>query len=298
LSAKIDYYRLLQVDAESDPTQIKKAYRKLAVIWHPDRNPDSPEAEERFKAIAEAYAVLSDPNKRKNYDLLGPDAFSGEFSSHDIFEGFDLNDLFKEFGLPSVKDNLFGILDNRQVKTRSSSYQDFFSQFGAKTEKTFPGKSPPLAIDLAVTLKEAVYGAVKSAAFNSDSQVVKVSVTVPPGSHNGQVIVVPQKVPGPARLMGDLLMTLNVIPQPGFRRLGQDILTTLSLTKQELMMGCQPTVAALDGQILRLNVPLGSRSGTKLKLSGHGVPAGVLGKCGDLVVTLLERPLSSSFNKK
>ncbi|MDR2404767.1 MAG: DnaJ domain-containing protein, partial [Deltaproteobacteria bacterium] len=96
-----DYYSILQVPPESDAVELKKAYHRLAVLWHPDRNPGSQMAEERFKSIAEAYAVLSDPKKRKRYDEVGHEIFAGEFTEKDIFQGFEINDLFKEFGLPT-----------------------------------------------------------------------------------------------------------------------------------------------------------------------------------------------------
>jgi curved DNA-binding protein len=225
-----DYYRLLQVEPEADQTTLKKAYHKLAVIWHPDRNPNSSVAEERFKAIAEAYAVLSDPLKRQRYDQLGPENFGAEYGTSDIFQGFDLSDLFREFGLPPIKETLFNILsDDESKKTTSAQYQDFFSEFGQKAEKTkLPGKSASLAMTLAISLKEAVFGAIKPAAFNAGSEVVKVSLTIPPGSRHGQLLTVKNRVPGMGRQPGDLKVTLNVTPEANFRRMGQDLVTTLN----------------------------------------------------------------------
>lgn len=195
MSASKDYYRLLQVSPDADQAALKKAYRQLAVLWHPDRNPDSTVAEERFKAIAEAYAVLSDPVKRQRYDQLGPEAFFGEFGPGDIFEGFDLADLFKEFGLPSVKESLFDLVDHgRGRAAKSGRYQDFFAEFGQKPSHGGRprGKPPAVGVTLAVSLKEAVLGAIKTCAFNVDAEVARVAVTVPPGSSHGQVLTVPK----------------------------------------------------------------------------------------------------------
>lgn len=290
MPASKDYYRLLQVSPDASPAALKKAYRQLAVLWHPDRNPDSSVAEERFKAIAEAYAVLSDPAKRKRYDQLGPEAFFGEFSASDIFQGFDLSDLFKEFGLPSVKDSLFAIVDDegQALAAKSGRYQDFFSEFGQKpASRTRMEKTPTLGVQLAVSLKEAVFGAIKTCAFNAGQEVARVAVTVPPGSQNGQVLTIQKKVHGQGRDPGDLMVTLNVLPDPAFKRLGADLLTNLPLTRLELASGCRPMVPTLDGASLRLTIPPGTPLGKRLKAAGHGVPKPD-GKRGDLLISVIE----------
>jgi len=93
-----DYYKILGVEKNSTEDDIKKAYRKLAMKFHPDRNPNNKQAEEKFKKISEAYAVLSDKEKRKQYDSFGSDAFRQRYTQEDIFRNFDLNDILKEFG--------------------------------------------------------------------------------------------------------------------------------------------------------------------------------------------------------
>ncbi len=93
-----DYYSLLGVDRNASEDQIKKAYRKMAMKYHPDQNKDNPQAEEQFKKIAEAYAVLSDSKKKQQYDQFGAEGFKQKFSQEDIFRGFDPNDLFNAFG--------------------------------------------------------------------------------------------------------------------------------------------------------------------------------------------------------
>ena len=90
-----DYYKILGVEKNSTEDDIKKAYRKLAMKFHPDRNPNNKQAEEKFKKISEAYAVLSDKEKRKQYDSFGSDAFRQRYTQEDIFRNFDLNDILK-----------------------------------------------------------------------------------------------------------------------------------------------------------------------------------------------------------
>ena len=99
----VDYYKMLGVDKGASIDDIKKAYRKLALKHHPDRNPsDKKRAEEKFKEISEAYAVLSDPEKRKQYDEFGTDAFRQKFTQEDIFRNFDINDILRGFGFGNL----------------------------------------------------------------------------------------------------------------------------------------------------------------------------------------------------
>jgi DnaJ-class molecular chaperone len=94
-----DYYHTLGLDRNAGQVEIKKAYRRLALKYHPDRNQDDREAEKTFKEIGEAYEVLSDPEKRRAYDRFGPDQLSGGFQPEDFFGGFSFKDLFREFDL-------------------------------------------------------------------------------------------------------------------------------------------------------------------------------------------------------
>ena len=95
----MDYYKTLGVEKNASEKDIKKAYRKLALKFHPDRNKGDKEAEEKFKKISEAYAVLSDKEKRKQYDTFGDAGFQQRYTQEDIFRGFDLGDILKEFGI-------------------------------------------------------------------------------------------------------------------------------------------------------------------------------------------------------
>jgi DnaJ-class molecular chaperone len=266
---------------------LKKAYRLLAVRWHPDRNPGSQMAEERFKAIAEAYAVLSDPKKRRRYDELGHEGFGGEFGDKDIFEGFDPSDLFREFGLADDRETLDRLLDLTGGDSHDPArLTDFFSGFGqkpgARRRPTVAGRD--LALTLSATLREAVFGTFKPAAFNTSRGVVKAMVRIPQGTRDGDVLTVPGKVPAPGGTAGDLKVMVSIVPEPGFSVRGNDILTVLRLRRSELASGCRPTVSTLDGKSLKLSVPPGTAPGARLKASGHGVPSKT-GR-GALIVTI------------
>jgi curved DNA-binding protein len=286
LKLKLDYYRVLNVNPGASAQELKKAYRQLAITWHPDRNPGSPLAEERFKAISEAYAVLSDPIKRRRYDQLGPEKFGDEFGAQDIFQGFDLADLFKEFGLASPEEEIRKILEDKPIAERDpQAWQDFFAGFGQK-----PGpmiRPPMVAVDLTLSLREAVYGAEKTVALNTAKGPYTVKVLVPQGSYSGQKLIFKGQGPpsSAGTRPGDLAVTLAVQPDPTFSLRGQDILTDLSLLATDLKNGCQAIVKTLDGRSLKLTVKPGSIAGTFLRAPGHGVPQGK----GSLLVRLIAK---------
>ena len=172
--SSLDYYTILGVSRGAAPDEIKKAYRRLAVHWHPDRNPGSRLAEEKFKSIAEAYAVLGNPGRRRQYDILGPSEFKNEFSHEDIFQGFEPGDFFKFFGLTDARDALDRIFNPSQAAVAGAGKQeesrarisDFFAGFGQKNSPRDP-RSPDIAIPLSIALKEAAFGAEKFVAYNT-----------------------------------------------------------------------------------------------------------------------------------
>jgi molecular chaperone DnaJ len=138
-----DYYSVLGVPRDASEDQIKKAYRKLALELHPDRNKD-PEAANRFKEVNEAYAVLGDPEKRKQYDAYGPEGFSQRYTEQDIFRGSDINDILKEMGI-----NLnFGF-----------GGDSLFQMFGGAQSNRDIGQNILYKMD--ITLREAANGATK-----------------------------------------------------------------------------------------------------------------------------------------
>jgi DnaJ-class molecular chaperone with C-terminal Zn finger domain len=290
--ALIEYYTLLGVNRGAGLAEIKKAYRRLAVHWHPDRNPGSRLAEEKFKAIAEAYAVLSNPAKRRQYDRLGPIEFKNEFSHQDIFQGFEPGDFFKLFGQAEAKDELGRIFSAQNSTASPAKKEDvqekmnvFFAGFGQKNSAR-GNRAQDILVPLIVSFKEAALGAEKFVAYNNSEGAVKLPVSVPAGAAAGQKIIIKGRGPAKAGSQpGDVIVTLTITPDPKFSRRGPDLLTSLELSPKELAEGCRPLLNALDGRPLRLTIPAGTAAGATFKLAGYGLPKTDGGQ-GDLLVQI------------
>lgn len=275
-----DYYKTLGIEKNADQEVIKKAYRKLALKYHPDRNPNNREAEEKFKKISEAYAVLSDPEKRKQYDSFGSDQFSQRYSQEDIFRNFDLNDILRDFGFAGG----MGGGDNRtfrggrrgggySFRTGGDSFRDIFGQQRAQYEA--PRKGEDLHYNLSITLEEAVSGTEKKLAFQQEDQEVhEISVRIPAGIGTGKKLRLagkgyPGVNGGPA---GDIYLNITVLPHPIFARDGNDIYIDKSVSFTQAVLGTSIEVPTIDGTIKRIKVPAGTQNGTKIRMKGYGVP--------------------------
>ena len=193
MAAKRDYYAVLGVKKGAPDGEIKKAYRKLAMQYHPDRNQGDKGAEEKFKEVSEAYAVLSDKRKRQEYDTVGYSGFHKRYTQEDIFKGFDIGDLFKDYGGGS--EDIFSTLFSGGKRTSNRvNFKDFFNPYGQsaaggfnRTGRTAPRKGADLIYDLSVTLEEVYSGTSKHVAFRKeDGTLAKVNVKIPPGISAGK----------------------------------------------------------------------------------------------------------------
>jgi curved DNA-binding protein len=265
-----DYYKILGVEKASSADDIKKAYRKLALKYHPDKNPGNKEAEEKFKKINEAYAVLSDQNKRKEYDQFGSaDTFKQRFSQEDIFRGFDLNEILRDLG--------FGFGGSRGRAAYAQGQSDPFGSFfgGGQSYHAMPQKGEDLYYSIAINLEESVFGAEKKIAIQKRDRVEEINVKIPKGINAGKKLRLAGKgMPGanggPA---GDLYLEIGILPHPIFARDGNDIYIEKSIRYSQAVSGGSIEVPTVEGSIKRIKIPPGTQSNTKIRMKGYGVPA-------------------------
>jgi curved DNA-binding protein len=275
--AEMDYYQILGVSRNATPEEIKKAYRKLALKYHPDKvKGDKKAAEEKFKQISEAYAVLSNPEKRSQYDQFGSQAFRAKFSQEDIFRGFDFGEIFN-FGIPdSFISRLFGGSGNfgpggpRGARTRVFRYggpEAFQGPAG-------PIKGEDLQVETPLTLHEMAFGTEKLVALNRDGHVEKIAVKIPPGTLPGKKLRLTGKgQPSPSGAApGDLYVKLKEVEHPVFKREGNDLYVDRRIRFTEATLGTKVTVPTLDGKTMSLKVPPGTQSHTKMRLKNYGLP--------------------------
>ncbi|MBG0779630.1 MAG: J domain-containing protein, partial [Desulfotignum balticum] len=162
-----DYYNILGIDKSASAADIKKAYRKLAMKYHPDKNKGDKTLEDKFKKISEAYAVLSDPEKRKQYDTYGSADFQQRYSQEDIFRNFDLGDILKEFGFGGGRGGFSASFGQAGPRGRSgfSGGNPFFQNTGdgfgqQRAYPRTPGKD--IEYEIPLTLEELIHGTKKT----------------------------------------------------------------------------------------------------------------------------------------
>jgi curved DNA-binding protein len=290
--AEIDYYQILGVSRNATPEELKKAYRKLAMKYHPDRvKGDKKEAEEKFKQISEAYAVLNDPEKRKEYDQFGSQAFRAKFSQEDIFRGFDFGEIF-EFGIPdSFISRLFGGQGGSGRAAPRGARTRIFRYGGPEgfQGQARPLKGEDLQVEMPITLHEMAFGAEKVVALSHNGQVEKIAVKIPAGTLPGKKLRLtgkgqPSAGGGPP---GDLYVRLREVEHPVFKREGNDLNVDRHIRFTEAVLGTKVTVPTLDGKTLSLKVPPGTNSHTKMRLANYGLPFPNGKNRGDLYVRVI-----------
>jgi DnaJ-class molecular chaperone len=317
-----DYYRILGVDRNADDKTIKSAYRRLARKYHPDVAKGR-DAAERFKEINEAYEVLSDPEKRRRYDSLGPDwqrytrAPGGAGAPGGVrVEYGDLGD-FSEFFR-----TVFGDLGVRMGRSRTGrifgGLEDLlggrpvgeeFPGFGGATRA--PGRGEDVQASVEITLEEAYAGARKTFTYEVDEPCPscggaghlggrpcpscrgsgwhrarrQLDVRIPAGVKTGQRVRVAGEGGGPPGRRGDLYLVVTVTPHPLFERQGDDIHLELPVTAPEAALGATVEVPTLRGKV-SMKIPPGTSSGRTFRLPGYGMPRGRSGGSGDQLVKI------------
>lgn len=274
-----DYYKILGVDKNATQEEIKKAYRKLAMKYHPDRNPGDKSAEEKFKEITEANEVLSDPEKRKKYDTLGANWKQYEHAGRgfdDFFSQFggaqsgggrtytfsgDLGDLFGNLGgFSDFFESFFGSRGRRQKSSgfTASDYQHHPSTGGIDLEA-----------DLNITLEEA---------FNGGERIItvdgkKVKIKIAPGTKDGQRLRLKglgrSRTPGGQK--GDLYLNIHILQHPFYEIKDSDLYYNLDIDLYTAVLGGKEFIRTLDGKTISINIPEGTDSGSILRLKNLGM---------------------------
>ncbi len=299
MAAKRDYYDILGVKKNASEEEIKKAYRKLALKYHPDRNQGNKEAEERFKEVSEAYAVLSDKKKKQEYDAVGYSGFHRRYSQEDIFRGFDIGDLFKDAGFGN--EDIFSTLFGGGRTSRTVNFQDFFNARGQQGGRNpfsgaaggryrAPQKGADAIYDLAISLEEAAGGASKQIALrDEDGSLNRVNIKIPPGISTGKKLRIAGKGQRGASggQHGDLYIRITVLDHPVFRPEGSDLHMDKEIQFTQAALGCTIEVPTLEGTTRSVRVPAGTQSHSRIRLRGYGLPHFQDKGKGDLYVRLL-----------
>lgn len=239
-----DYYRILEVPITASDEEIKKSYRKLAMKWHPDRNANSKDAEEKFKEIKEAYETLSDPYKRKQYDASQESVYN-QFHSHS-----------------SSKKSHFDPFSNSNFE---HGFQDFFND---RFNDIFGGHSSAIAANIHINFWESVFGCKKTFEIiflNSKNHHEKklISVTLPSGVNDNETFMV--DVDG-LRIQ----LTINIEPDPKFHKNNLDILVEIDIPFSMAILGGKMTLPHWDGDI-QVNIPPGTQNKQSILLANKGI---------------------------
>ena len=284
-----DYYKILGVDKNANQKDIKKAYRKLASKYHPDKNPGDKATEEKFKEINEAHEVLGDAEKRKKYDTLGANwqqyARQGSGGGQSFYFEGDPSEFFGRrsrgrSGFSSFFNMFFG-----------NEGQDPFESFRAdrqqKSQRQRNLRGRDMEAEMPITLMEAYHGSKRAFEINGR----KMRITIKPGAYHGQKLRLRGKgQAGPSGgNAGDLYIVLKVQSDARFERQENDLIYEADIDFYTAVLGGKTEVPTMDGSV-KLTIPKGSETGNTLRLKGKGMP--VYGKTnvfGNLLVRLKVR---------
>lgn len=277
-----DYYKLLGIERSASADEIKKAFRKLAQKYHPDK-PDGDEA--KFKEINEAYTVLSDQKKRAQYDQFGQ-SFSGGggpqggqgFGGFD-FSGFDFSQFTGGRGGQNVEFDM----------------GDIFSMFTGRGRRR---KGHDISVDITISFRDSILGVQQKISFKrqSDKKVEEITITVPPGIDSGEML----RMSGKGEAIedgqpGDLYIRVHVTPHPILKKEGFHLVTSISIKLTEAIFGSKREIESIDEKIT-IKIPSGINHGEILRVKGKGVPVPGRGS-GDLLVQILI-PTPTKISKK
>lgn len=278
-----DYYKTLGVERNASPEELKRAYRKLAMKYHPDRNMGDKSLEEKFKQINEAYEVLKDPQKRARYDQLGESynnwqqtsAGRGNFNWEDWaaqqaysraasggaaprggarVDMGDLNDFFGGDGFSDFFNMLFGGVSGAGGNMRTQA-------------RTSPGRTRNYEQSVHISLMEAYHGTERTVMVDGQQRL---QVKIPAGAKTGTKVRMAGAISSSGR-KDDIFLLIEVDPDPAYERDGNDLYTDVTLDLYTAVLGGQTAVQTPGGQVT-LTIPAGTQPGQKIRLSGRGMP--------------------------
>ena len=264
--AKKDYYSILGVRRDATAKEIKQAYRRLARRYHPDVNPGDASAEQKFKEISEAYAVLGNPEQRQKYDHIGHQAFTGSFESPFAGGGG-----FRGFHTGNLKD-LFGGRGNF-TEGFSTMFEDFFGR-GPQRPHAASHRGQDIEQPVDIRFEDAIHGTTTEVRVTRrDGSAEWLRVKIPPGvDTNSKVRIAGKGEAGlSGRPAGDLYIVTRVQPHAYFVRQGDDIVCEVPVTLAEALLGARVEIPTIDGKTT-MTLPAGTQNGRKFRLRGKGSP--------------------------
>ncbi|MGC8554123.1 MAG: DnaJ C-terminal domain-containing protein [Candidatus Acidulodesulfobacterium sp.] len=272
-----DYYKILGIDKTAAGEEIKKAYRKLARKYHPDVNPNDKTAESKFKEIQEAYDILKDEKKRKEYDELGTNYFNYKNAGAGASNGQHYYDY------SGGGNSGFGY-NYGNAGGGNFNFEDIFSDlFNRSGKKHGPVKGDDLNASLEISVPESVKGTERIINLNGE----KIKIKIPAGIADGGKIKLSGKgSPGlNGAPNGDLYITISVLNDNVFERKDNDIYVNKKIKLTEAVLGAKVEVSSIDGKFM-LTIPAGTQNGTKFRISKKGARDISGKKIGDLIVTV------------
>lgn len=282
MSTQRDYYEILGVSKNASDDEIKKAYRKLAFKYHPDKNPGDKEAEAKFKEATEANEVLSDKQKRARYDQFGHAGVGGNsstggnpFGGSYSFNGQNFNfDFGGDGGFDDIFSTLFGFSNGRAQRRRGADYRTV----------------------LTISFEESIFGTTKKVQVDGK----EINLKIPAGIDDGQSIRLRGHggpAPDSTGEAGDLLVQIRVRPHKTLTREGYIILSEQHISMIDAALGCEVEIETIDGKIT-MKIPAGTQSGTPFKLSGHGIPMRGEERGPHIVNIVVDTPTNLSKKQK
>lgn len=269
-----DFYRTLGISKTASDKEVKQAYRRLAKQYHPDTNPDNPQAEARFKEISEAYEVLSDSEKRSQYDQFGAD-----FANFQGFQGFN-----QQRGGQNRTNVDFGNADFQNIM---DSFFGFGQQRSNARSQAHPRQSAGQNIEhgISIDLREAYEGTTRLITKGER----QIRVNIPAGADNGTKVRLTGEGEGGfgGGKAGDLLLIVSVEADPDFERTGDNLTTEIKVNMFTALLGGEVKIPTLARPV-KLKIPAGTQSGQKFRLTGKGMPKlRKKGEFGDLYARVL-----------